>query len=794
MPKTGVRGRRVALVAALLAIAFAVAALLGSVRSGSTASSETAVAAAATSGTATAAPVVNFRRLARKHRRAARVLMGREFEALPPHWQQRHERLERLRAAGRVAAPRARNFRAQPTASASPSLANNFNAVDDNNLFIPPDTEGAPGPDKLVATVNGTVRIQQKSDGTVLSSVLLNSFFSGIPSVGTVFDPHVLYDPYAGRWIVAAVSNPESPTADALLAVSQSSDPGGNWNEYSVDVDPSDVAWADYPTVGFNKKWVVLSVNLYAGSSFAGVKTYAFEKAAAYAGGGGPAYQVFSLPYPANDDFSLAPAATYDPNADDLYLTEDYDGTGTLSSLPLRLFKLSGSVGSATLTRLSDPSGSALTTLGRWSDVTAGNVGFAPQLGSNKTIDNGDARLTQCVYRNGAVWCTNTVFLPLSSPSRSAVQWYELDPATSRVLQAGRIQDATGVQFFAYSSIAVNKYNDALLGFSRFASNQYPSADYAYRACGDPANTFRDEAQYKAGAGSYFKTYSGTRNRWGDYSGTWVDPSDDTSMWTIQEYAKAPPNPNSGTWGTWWGALAPQLHAGPAAPNPAASDHTPGVSSVNQVVHVSWAPADDCAVRYVYKWSTNPGDVPDPGTDPSTPATTTALASPGLTPGSSWWLHLEALDGGGTASVVAHLGPFPIVSAPPPPPPPTTTATTTTSPPPPPPVCVVPAVRGKTLTAASASLQAAHCKTGAITRRYSSKVRKGRVISQGIAAGTQRANGAAVSLVVSKGVAPFRPPVRVTVCYRHRTLHVTRAVWRRLHKHGATLGRCRPRR
>ena len=103
-------------------------------------------------------------------------------------------------------------------------------------------------------------------------------------------------------------------------------------------------------------------------------------------------------------------------------------------------------------------------------------------------------------------------------------------------------------------------------------------------------------------------------------------------------------------------------------------------------------------------------------------------------------------------------------------------------------------MKGKTLAVASASLQAAHCKTGAITRRYSSNVRQGRVISQGLAAGTQRANGAAVSLVVSRGVAPFRPAVRVTICYRHRTLHVTRAVWRRLHRHGATLGRCRPRR
>jgi hypothetical protein len=727
--------------------------------------------------------------------------MGREFEALPRRWQQRRERLEALRAPGRTGGPTARTFRAE-AAPPSPGLGANFNAVDDNNVFIPPDTEGAPGPDKLMVTVNGTVKIQQKSDGSTLSTMSLDSFFSGIPGAGTVFDPHVLFDPYAGRWIVAAVSNAESPTAEVLLAVSQTSDPSGSWNEYAVDVDSSNLAWADYPTVGFNKNWIVVSVNLYAGSSFSGVKTYAFDKPKAYAGAGagGGAYQLFSLPYPANDDFALAPSATYDPNADDLYLIEDYDGTGSFSTLPLRLFRLSGPVGSATLTRLSDPSGPPLTALGRWSDVSSGTIGFAPQLGSSRKIDTGDARLTQCAYRNGAVWCANTVFLPLSLPNRSAIQWYEIDPTSSTVRQAARIEDATAVQFFAYPSIAVNKYNDALLGFSRFGSNQYASADYAYRNCGDPANTFRDEAQYKAGGGPYYKTYGGTRNRWGDYSGTWVDPSDDTSMWTIQEYAQAPPNPNGGTWGTWWGTLAPQPRIAPAAPSLATSDHTPGVSSTNQVVQVSWAPADDCAVSYVYKWSTNPSDTLDPSNDANTPARTTALTSPSLAAGSSWWLHIEALDGGGTASSVAHLGPFPIISPPPPPPPPTTTgtttttATTTTTTTSPPPACVVPAVKGNTLAGASATLQAAHCRTGAITRRYSARARKGRVIAQGVAAGTHLANNAPVALVVSKGPAPFRPPVRVTICYRHRTLHVTRTVWRRLHKHGATLGRCKPRR
>jgi hypothetical protein len=201
-------------------------------------------------------------------------------------------------------------------------------------------------------------------------------------------------------------------------------------------------------------------------------------------------------------------------------------------------------------------------------------------------------------------------------------------------------------------------------------------------------------------------------------------------------------------------------------------------------VHVTWTPSDDCAVSYAYKWSTSPTDPPNPATDGTLPRDAVSLASPQLAAGSSWWLHLEAFDGGGTPSPVADLGPFPIVTPPPP-------TTTTTSPPPPP--CIVPAVKQRLLATARTKLRAAHCSVGTITRRFSRTVAKGRVISQGAAPGKQLRSGAAVNLVVSKGRAPFRPPLRVTLCYRHHTVHVTRAVAKRLRSHGATLGACRKR-
>jgi hypothetical protein len=44
--------------------------------------------------------------------------------------------------------------------------------------------------------------------------------------------------------------------------------------------------------------------------------------------------------------------------------------------------------------------------------------------------------------------------------------------------------------------------------------------------------------------------------------------------------------------------------------------------------------------------------------------------------------------------------------------------------------CVVPRLKGKTLRAAKKALSRAHCALGKVRRAYSSKVRKGRVISQ----------------------------------------------------------------
>jgi hypothetical protein len=70
--------------------------------------------------------------------------------------------------------------------------------------------------------------------------------------------------------------------------------------------------------------------------------------------------------------------------------------------------------------------------------------------------------------------------------------------------------------------------------------------------------------------------------------------------------------------------------------------------------------------------------------------------------------------------------------------------------------CVVPKLKGITVASARTKLKAAGCKLGRVTRSYSKRVKKGRVISQGAAAGKKLAGGAAVRLTVSRGPKPAK--------------------------------------
>lgn len=453
----------------------------------------------------------------------------------------------------------------------SPPPAITFEAIPDNLQFIPPDTHGAVGPDHVMTTLNSQVRIQDRN-GAVLSTVSLLGFWSTL-RVTDVFDPHVEYDPYGQRWIFTAAAEAFTQNSSILIGVSQTTNPRGRWNLYRVDADTNnfnifnnfnnfnDISWADYPALGFNKDWIVVTVNMFpifsSFRTFNGVNIYVFDKANLYTNGVGK----FTL-FQENSGrgFTMVPAVTYDPFLPTMHLVEvdNLVRNYLTTSSQLRISTITGPVGSEVLTLGSafvDPTNS-------WGSSDQFNLftGSLPQQGSFFGIDGDDSRVINAVYRNGSLWCAHNAFLPAVSPDHCAVQWYQFSPSGGLV-QFGEIEDPTGVISYAYPSIAVNRNNDALLGFSRFSTNQFASANYAFRSCDDPPNTFRNDLVIKAGEAPYsgFIELGYFDLRWGDYSATVVDPVNDIDLWTIQEYAATPAffgTNTIGRWGTWWAKVA----------------------------------------------------------------------------------------------------------------------------------------------------------------------------------------------------------------------------------------------
>jgi outer membrane protein assembly factor BamB len=479
----------------------------------------------------------------------------------------------------------------------APALALSFPGLGDNNQAIPPDTHGAVGPTKVMTTLNTEVLVQNRAGAITSGPVRLDDFWTGI-ATAPAFDPRVLYDPdpaYGGRWIWVAVQGADAAASGLLIAASAGAEPVRGPGAL-FDADPANAVWADYPSVGFNKNWVVVQVNLFErspGFNFVRSEVYVFKKADLYTGVFAPT--VISLDAPACTSGcggTQVPAATYDFTQEDLYLLQRWNSGAGL----LRLYRLSG-VAAPTITPLGFPSGPG------WADGQPSGLDFAPQpsICGGLRIQTNDSRIQNVVWRNGTLWAAHTVFYPAGpSPTRSAVQWWQVQ-TDSTVLQRGVIDSGSPSIFHAFPSLAVNKNDDVLVGFSTFSDADFASARYAFRLATDPPGSMQVPSVLKPGEDCYSKVSSG-RNRWGDYSATVVDPTDDTTLWTMQEYAET----RSGgfdRWGTWWGQLDPTPAV--AITDPSVAEGHAGTTGLvfdvtlsvptSQTVTVAWRTADQTA-------------------------------------------------------------------------------------------------------------------------------------------------------------------------------------------------------
>jgi len=422
----------------------------------------------------------------------------------------------------------------------------------DGNAY-PPDTMGAMGTDYYVETINTIIMIYTRSDGQLISSTSLVWFFN--VSGNAMGDPRVLFDHRTGRWIITATAFYDSNLRGRIyVAVSKTASPiwGGWFKNYFVAAQGYDAGkWVDYPILGVDEDGIYITAFMVGGSNTMSI--FALEKAPLIANP--PAFGTIRAWRAKPWEGSIQPARTYG-NPEYMYLISRANDRN------LRLRRIMKPITTPVLYE------SGLVTV-----PYAGQPPTIPAMGSTTNVDTGDGRLLDAVYRNGSLWTCNCT----SYGGRAVCQFYEINPTSPPTLiQSGRVYSSD--MWYSYPSISVNSNNDVVMGFSGGSQTQYMSGYFTGRLASDPAGQMAPPTLLKAGEGPYTVVLGDGRNRWGDYSAVKVDPVDDTTFWTIQEYAKSPAN----NWGTWVGELGfvPTMQAC-CMPSGMCSDEEPAACTAN---------------------------------------------------------------------------------------------------------------------------------------------------------------------------------------------------------------------
>ncbi len=510
------------------------------------------------------------------------------LQVMEPETAPRVEDAPRMDLPAKLAAPlrtpvaEAAEVKSGATVEAPQTLSTSFDALSlTDSGFIPPDTMGAVGLHHFVEVINGSVAIYTKV-GVRLSRVSLNSFFTAViggttyPRNGS-FDPHVIYDRRSGRWLAVALERGavSGHDNDAILAVSASPDPTGAWNKYLIPVGDPDsggsAVFSDYDTLGTDENGVYVAVRMFGPSSFA--KIAAVPKAQVLAAGTATVSvftgitDMWATPQPAHN---LDPVAAGGPA---WFVASSTAGYGDVN---YRRLTWSGT------TPTLDATAGGLTT------PTYGQPVNAPASGSGTPINVGDDRLQMAVIRADSLWTCRSVGTDSAGGdagpiTRTACEWLQLNVAdvTPSLVQSGRVFDpaTSNPRFYFYPSIMPNGQGHAVMGFSGVAATEFVGAYFTGRLNGEAAGSMGSVTLIKAGAAAYQRLDGSGRNRWGDYSYTSLDPADDMSLWTIQEYASATVN----LWGTW---VAQALAPPPATPT-ACSPPSVAVGQANISVAVA---------------------------------------------------------------------------------------------------------------------------------------------------------------------------------------------------------------
>lgn len=439
---------------------------------------------------------------------------------------------------------------------------------------IPPDTMGSVGPTQVLVHTNGRVRVFDKTGSPGALNVSDDTFWASVRGGFIVSDPHVEYDRLSGRWFLTIINvpvngsfNPVGPNR-VLIAVSsgptitntssftffqfEQDDPG------APNVDAN--RFLDYPTLGVDKNALYIGGNMFSQnlSSFQNTTGFVVDKADLIAS------TLTVTPFRGLIGATSGPYTPQGVQNGDPAATDGY-------FIGVDNFMFSKLV----IRRITDPGG----TPGISGDIgiTVPTTRFpmfgVPQPNPAPNLDDIDDRLFAAMIARDPVsgqlrlWTAHNIEVNSSgaastSGNRDGSRWYEIGSLTTTptLIQSGTLFDGatSNPLSFWIPSIAANGQGHAAIGTSRAGKNGstgFAGVAVAERLAGDPAGSLGVSTLAQSSS-SLYDVGTDAPRRWGDYSQTVIDPTDNMTFWTIQEYVNATDS---------WAVRVLQLRAPPPA-------------------------------------------------------------------------------------------------------------------------------------------------------------------------------------------------------------------------------------
>lgn len=395
--------------------------------------------------------------------------------------------------------------------------------------WTPPDPKIAVGPNHIVQVVNSSLAFFNKATGVKTFQQDLGpfGFFGSLNITDFVFDPKCFYDAGSGRFFVVALEmNDSQKISKCLVAVSDDSDPNGNWFKYRIESKISinnTEAWLDYPGFGYNKDGVVITGNMFAfGGQYAAAQLLVMRKSD-LTSGATPTVTSFID----TDSFTIQPAITMDANTDTVF------GVSQQTTSSMRLFAVRGFTTTPTV-EAKDVTVPSFTYNIDYADSTNGAL-----------LDTVAFRCMNAAYRGGRLVACHTIGVSNNDP-RPSVRWYEFavnqwpNSGNPSLTQSGQVTGSAGESVWM-PDISINKFNDIAIVASRSSTGIAADLIYVGRKVTDPPGTMGKITVLATSNGNF----GGGPHRWGDYAGCMVDPLDDTTFWGVAETIRA-----DGNWST----------------------------------------------------------------------------------------------------------------------------------------------------------------------------------------------------------------------------------------------------